>query len=405
MQQRKKATAMPVELDRIKAVRLRNYFAEQQKVVLGLARRLVEKESPSGDEAGSRAVGDVVTEFAWLIEGVTSVERIAAEAKYGEHVRVRFFNAASRNDGGDAGSTLLLGHTDTVHPRGSLASRPWREDQNRIYAPGIFDMKANCALALEAIRSLTQFDLVPSREVVLLLTCDEESGSNHGGRELVEEEARRAAQVLVLEPSAPGGRVKTSRKGTAVYRIEAHGQAAHAGLDPEKGASAVHELARQIARLPELADISMGTTINVGVICGGTAANVVADKAHAEVDVRFTTMDEARRIEATLFKPQAFDDRVRLEVSGGINRHPLQRTAAVQELYMQARQIAAYLDFELGEASVGGASDGNLAAAMGVPVLDGLGIEGGGAHAPHEHILTSDIATRGALVAGLIASL
>jgi glutamate carboxypeptidase len=275
---------------------------------------------------------------------------------------------------------------------------------DRLYGPGIFDMKASCVLAVEALRCLTALDIGPRRPVTLLLTCDEETGSATG-RPLVEREARRAAQVLVLEPPAPGGCVKTARKGVGAWTVTAHGVASHAGLNPEAGASAILELARQTERLHSLGDAARGTTFNVGVFSGGTRPNVVAARAQMEVDVRFGTAEEARRVEGLMAALRPFDGRVRLQVKGGVNRAPLERTAGVAKLFRHARGLAARLGFELGERSVGGASDGNFAAALNVPVLDGLGVDGDGAHAEHEHILVSDLARRGALLAGLVATL
>jgi glutamate carboxypeptidase len=369
----------------------------RREQMLGLTRALVETESPSGDLEGSRAVVNLLAEVARKIDGVDAVERIESPA-YGEHLRIRAFGEAR----GASGTTLLIGHTDTVHPRGSISERPWREEGGRIYAPGIFDMKANCALALEAIRACAALGLEPQRPVVLLLTCDEETGSLTG-RALVEEEARKAQSVFVLEPPVKGGRVKTARKGTGMFKMEAHGLAAHAGLEPEKGASAILELARQVERLHSLNNPASGVTVNVGVIQGGTRSNVVAAHAHAEIDLRFSTRDAARQLETQILCASPFDERVRLSVTGGINRPPLERTEKVAALFELARGVAAELDFELGEAAVGGASDGNFAAALGVAVLDGLGIDGDGAHATHEHIIVDDMARRGALLAGLIA--
>lgn len=366
--------------------------------MLRLTRALVETESPSGDLEGSRAVAALLAEAAQQIDGVTSVERIGCSA-YGEHLRIRAFEDAEDV----SGTTLLIGHTDTVHPRGSLRERPWREEDGRIYAPGIFDMKANCALALEAIKASAALSLKPRRPVVLLLTCDEETGSLNG-RALVEAEARKAKSVFVLEPPVRGGIVKTARKGTGMFKLEAHGLAAHAGLEPEKGASAILELARQIERLQGLNDPARGITVNVGVIHGGTRSNVVAAYAEAEIDLRFSTAESARQLETAIVSASPFDKRVRLSVKGGINRPPLERTEKVRALYELARGVAAKLGFELGEAAVGGASDGNFVAALDVGVLDGLGIDGDGAHATHEHIITADIARRGALLAGLIAT-
>jgi glutamate carboxypeptidase len=372
---------------------------EREGAMLALTRALVETESPSGDVEGSRAAVSLLADAAKAIGAVSSVERIESPG-YGEHLRIRAFDGAT--DSVDA--ILLVGHTDTVHPRGSLMERPWREEDGRIYGPGIFDMKANCVMALEALRACAALGLMPRRRVVLVLTCDEETGSETG-RALIEAEAAHARCALVLEPPASGGRVKTARKGTGIFTMEAEGRAAHAGLEPEKGASAILEIARQIERLHALNDLSRGISVNVGVVRGGTRSNVVAACAHAEIDVRFSTQEEASHLDAEIRGARAFDERVRLLVGGGINRPPMERTTGVVSLYEQARRIAALLDFDLGEASVGGASDGNFIAAMSVAVLDGLGISGDGAHATHEHIIADDITTRGALLAGLIASL
>lgn len=374
-------------------------LASRQDEILVSIRKLVETESPSGDFEGSRAVVDLLVETARTIPAISSVERIPVPG-YGEHLRVRAFDGHAE----DTGTTLLLGHTDTVHPRGTLSTQSVRADGERLYGPGIFDMKGSCVLALEALRTLVTLDFIPQRPVVLLLTCDEETGSQTG-RQLVEEEARRAAQALVLEPPAPGGQVKTARKGAGIWKVTAHGIAAHAGLNPEAGASAILELARQTERFHSMSDPGSGTSFNVGVVRGGTRGNVVAAEAEIELDVRFSCMKEARRVEELMNSLRPFDERIHLTVKGGINRGPLERTAGVVKLYHHAREVAARLGFELGEQSVGGASDGNFVAAFNVPVLDGLGLDGDGAHAAHEHILISDVALRGALLAGLIATL
>lgn len=390
---------MNAGLSQTAAAALRAYFAAQQDEVLAFTRALVEAESPSGDLAGSSAVVALIAAAASELPGVASIERLPV-ANYGEHLRIQL-NAANPQN---TRTTLLLGHTDTVHPRGALAARPWRESDGRVYGPGIFDMKVNCALALAALRACVASGLTPQRPIVLLLTCDEETGSQTG-RALVVAEAARAAQVLVLEPSGVGGRVKTGRKGTGVYTLNVTGRAAHAGLDPDKGASAILELARQIERLHALNDAGTGTTVNVGIVSGGTRSNVVAAEAHAEIDVRFATTAAAQRLDETIRQLRPFDERTQIKVGGGINRPPLERTERVVQLYERARQLAAICDYELGETQVGGASDGNFAAAMGAAVLDGLGVAGDGAHADHEHILAADIVPRGALLAALIATL
>jgi glutamate carboxypeptidase len=393
-----------MELSHANIAAFSDYFAGRKEALVAFTRALVEAESPSGDEAGSKAVVSMLAAAAEAISGVTKIERVASE-RYGEHLRLRASFHSS--DSSRAKPILILGHTDTVHPRGSLEQRPWRVEGNRAYGPGVFDMKANCALALEAIRACVetgQRHSRPSRPVVLLLTCDEETGSLTG-RQLVEAEARHAHAVLVLEPPARGGLVKTGRKGTGMFSIEARGRAAHAGLEPEKGASAILELARQTDKLHSLNGVAGGISVNVGVFQGGTLSNVVAAQARAEVDVRFSTADEAARIENEILNLRAFDDRVQLIIKGGINRPPLERSEKVLALYERARAIASQLNFELGETAVGGASDGNFAAAAGAAVLDGLGIDGDGAHATHEHILLDDIPRRGALLAGLLTSL
>ena len=388
----------PMELSPANIAALNDYFAGRKKAIVAFTRALVEAESPSGDEAGSKAVVSLLAAAAEAINGVIKIERVASE-NYGEHLRLRLAGDAPK-----AKPILMLGHTDTVHPRGSLGQRPWRVEANRAYGPGVFDMKANCALALEVIRACVETGVRPERPIVLLLTCDEETGSLTG-RQLIEAEARNAHAVLVLEPPASGGRVKTGRKGTGIFSIAAHGRAAHAGLEPEKGASAILELARQTDRLHALNGEANGISVNVGVFHGGTVSNVVAAEARAEIDVRFSTADEAARIESEILNLRSFDDRIQLVVKGGINRPPLERSAKVLDLYNRAKVIAGQLNFELGETQVGGASDGNFAAATGAAVLDGLGIDGDGAHAVHEHIMIDDIPRRGALIAGLIATL
>ena len=390
---------MTIEFDRRAADGLLEHFSRREGDVIALARSLVELESPSGDLEGSRAVVDRLEAALRETGVINGLSRVVSEG-YGEHLRVEAFGSAEAV----ARPVLLLGHTDTVHARGSLAARPWREEGGRIYGPGVFDMKANCALAVEALTACARLELRPRRPVVMLLTCDEETGSRTG-RALVEREAAAAEYVLVLEPPAAGGSVKTARKGTGMFTLRAEGRAAHAGLEPEKGASAVLEIARQIERLHGLGDPSRGVTVNVGVVSGGTRSNVVPAEASAEIDLRFETNEDAARLEEVLLNLRPFDGRVRLTTCGGINRPPLERTPEVAELYVRARALAAALGFGLGETMVGGASDGNFAAALCPRVLDGLGCEGGGAHAVDEHIMREGVARRGALIAALISTL
>lgn len=370
------------------------YFQDRQQAMLSLIHEIVEIESPSFNAGQSGLVAAWVENEARKIKLDLEIERIPAE-DCGEHVLIRAFPS-------DEMAVLLLGHTDTVHPIGANAKNPTRIDGDRFYGCGIFDMKANIVLMLEALRFFAESGTTPARPITILLSCDEEVGS-FTGRPLVEREAANAEECLVFEPSADG-RVKTGRKGTGMFTLRARGIPAHAGLEPEKGASAILELSRQIERIHALNALEKGTTVNVCTINGGTTTNVIPEHATCEIDVRFSTTEEANRVQGELRSLQTFDDRVTLELSGGINRPPLERTEAVVELFVKARGLVASFGYELGETQVGGASDGNFVAAMGVPVLDGLGITGDGAHTLNEHILVSDIATRATLVTLLLLS-
>jgi glutamate carboxypeptidase len=389
---------MPLKISQSLVHELRHAFVERQADIVALMRAVVETESPSFDAAGSREVVALLADAAEKLDCVSSVERVGVP-NMGEHLVVRAFA-----DRAGSGHTILVGHTDSVHARGSLAVNPWRQEGNRLFGPGIFDMKANCVLAIETLRALETVQLTPECAVTLVLTCDEEVGSV-AGWPLLERigKTHQTKCAFVLEPSADG-KVKTARKGTGMFTMTVEGVAAHAGLDPGKGASAIVELAKQIVRLHAMNNSGSGITVNVGTVSGGTRSNVVAAEASAEIDVRFSTAAESREVVAALLGSVPFDGRVRVKVTGGVNRPPLERTEKVAELYQLAKEVASALEFNLGEAQVGGASDGNFLAAMGIPVLDGLGIDGDGAHATHEHILADAIPRRGALLAGLIAT-
>ncbi|HEY8550306.1 MAG TPA: M20 family metallopeptidase [Vicinamibacterales bacterium] len=371
---------------------LLQYCEQQQAWLIDTIEALVRAESPSHDKA---AVDACVSELARIAAGAgLRVTRLPV-AEAGDHLRIEIGEGDSQ--------LLLLGHTDTVWPVGTLAVMPIRREGDRLYGPGVYDMKAGLALGLLALRAVAaSLDRPP--HVVLLATSDEEVGSATS-RALIEEEARRSKAVLVLEPALEGGGVKTGRKGVGEFRIDLEGVPAHAGLRPEAGASAIRELARQVLAIEALADPSMGTTINVGVVGGGTRSNVVAEHAWALVDVRVTSAAEAARITAALRALSAVDGRVRVRVSGEIARPPLERSPLVLALYEQARAAAAALGRPLPEGVVGGASDGNFTAALGVPTLDGLGPVGDGAHARHEHVLLEPMAFRAALLALLTGRL
>ena len=364
------------------------YFKSRQPAIIDAIREVVEIESPSHDVERNVEVTAWVERRARETGLDLQIEKTFAE-ECGEHLIIRAFPC-------DEKGVLLLGHTDTVHPVGTKEINPTRIEDGKYYGCGMFDMKANVVLMLEALRFFAQIGTKPRRPITILLSCDEEVGSITG-RELVEREAVNAEFCLVCEPSS-AGRVKTGRKGTGMYCLKTWGKPAHAGLEPEKGASAILELANQIPEIQKLNDPANGTTVNVCTIRGGTTTNVIPEHAECSIDVRFTSALESERVDRGIRGLTAFDDRVKLLVSGGINRPPMERTEKVVVLFDRAREIAATFGYDLGETQVGGASDGNFVAALGVPVLDGLGISGDGAHTLREHILVDDIANRAALL-------
>jgi glutamate carboxypeptidase len=301
---------------------------------------------------------------------------------------------------------LLLGHLDTVWAPGTLKSMPWREEGGRIFGPGVLDMKAGVVMALAAVRTLNEAGgrgpVGARRPVTLLLNSDEEVGSPVS-RAITERLARECEAVLVLEP-AQGLACKTARKGVGDYRLEVTGVAAHSGVDFERGHSAVLELARLLEKVAAFTDLGIGRTVNPGVIGGGTRANVIAQHAWAEVDVRIARAADAAKVERLFRSLKCEDPACSVKITGGINRPPMERKPGTVELYKQARKLAAELGFELAEASTGGGSDGNFTAALGIPTLDGLGAVGEGAHAAHESIITEHLIPRTALLAALLAS-
>lgn len=371
------------------------YFEARQSEILRQIHNLVEIESPSYDEEGNRQAVDFIVAKAEFINNIANIERIYREG-FGEHLIIRAYKS-------DEKPIMLLGHTDTVHPRGAFVKNPTRIEGDKFFGCGVFDMKSGCILMLEILRMFDELDLKPRRPVTILLSCDEEIGSETG-RELVEAEAENAAFCLVCEPSA-NGKVKTGRKGTGWYELKTKGIPAHAGLEPEKGASAILEISKQIQKLHQFNALEKGTTVNVCTIKGGTTSNVIPENASAEIDVRFTSLDEANRIHNEIKNLSSFDERVSLEIIGDINRPPMERTESIVALYEKAKEIAESFGYELGETQVGGASDGNFVGALGVPVLDGLGITGNGAHTNEEYILVSDITKRATLLASLILEL
>jgi glutamate carboxypeptidase len=361
--------------------------------VLRRLRPWVETETPSGNVAAITALSHRIEQELDAIGGVVEAFDVP---RFGRNLRVTF-----HGDHPELEHLLVLAHIDTVHPVGTLEHQPWRVLNDRAEGPGIFDMKGPLAVTAEALACLARRNRRPRRTVRFLITCDEEIGS-HGSRDLIAECAAEAGVALVPEPSLPDGSAKTRRKGVGTYRLETHGRAGHAGIDPEQAVSATAELAHQVLTCLALADSAMGTTLNIGTIGGGTASNVVAAHAWATIDTRFVEPAEGERIDRALaaLTPRLAGASVR--VTRSELRPPLVRTPEVVRLYEQARQVAAGLGVALGEGATGGGSDGSLVAALGVPTLDGLGPRGGGAHAANEHILLSDLPFRVAFMLRLL---
>lgn len=358
--------------------------------LVGLITALVRCESPTTDKAAVDACG---RELAARAQAMGGRVRMLPREDAGDHVLIEF--------GSGQQTVLMLGHHDTVWPVGELTRQPVRRVEGQLFGPGVYDMKAGLAIGLQAVRALKATpEGLPGR-IVLLSTSDEETGSATS-RAVIEEAARRSVAVLVLEAALPDGSVKTSRKGCGHYTIRVRGVAAHAGVEPEKGASAIHELARQIDAIERLADPSCGLTLNVGTIRGGTRANVVAREAEATIDVRVPSAEVGERVDRALRALTPTDKRITLEVSGGIDRPPMERTPGVAGLFNQARLVATGFGRILGEGGTGGGSDGNFTAALGVPTLDGLGAVGGNAHAVGEYVTIADLPWRAALVASLL---
>ena len=370
---------------------LNSYFTERADGMLSELLKFVRIESPSHDAI---AIRRFARELEVGFSAAGALVEIHDDHPNGPNVVARY---------GSGGSpTLLVGHMDTVWPLGTLKRMPAEVRGGLAFGPGIFDMKAGCLMALETVRALSSAgSAIP---VTVLLTCDEEVGSE-SSRPIIAAEAAKSREALVLEPAIPGGLAKTSRSGAANYRITAKGRAAHAGVDPDKGVSAIVALAGVVGELYALNDFPAGISCNVGLISGGTRPNVIAAEAKAEVDVRFRTVTQAERIDATIRALRPVVAEAELEIEGSINRPPFEKNEATERLFGIAVEAARASGFEMGSGHVGGCSDGNLIAAMGVPVLDGLGVDGKGAHADHEQVVIADIHRRAAMLTRLVQAL
>jgi glutamate carboxypeptidase len=369
----------------------------RQKQIVALIREMVECESPSDDPAAVNRFVDLLADVAPSFARVKTVPG----GRFARHVLYEFDLFGKKKQG----QILALGHSDTVWPLGTLASMPFRQKNGRLWGPGVLDMKAGIAFFIYAMRILRDLETPVAHKVVMQIVSDEEVGSE-SSRALTEKNAQRSKAVLVLEPaSGLEGKLKTARKGIGGYTVTVRGRATHSGLDFTGGASAVLELARQIVKIAGFTDFERGITVNPGVISGGTRVNVVAAEAGAEVDLRVLRMKDAAALDRKFRALRPADKRCTIEVAGGINRPPLERSPAIVQLFRKAQTLAREMGVSLDETSVGGGSDGNFTAALGVPTLDGLGAVGEGAHALNESILLDRIADRTALLAKLVATL
>jgi glutamate carboxypeptidase len=369
--------------------RLRDYCESHLAEILDDTEAFARLESPSTDKDAVDRCGAEIAERARAAGA--EITRLRRDRR-GDHIVASW--------PGDEPAILLLGHFDTVWPVHTIGRMPVARDGDRLSGPGVFDMKAGIGLGLAAIRAL-KANGIRHPAVRALLTTDEEIGSGTS-RADIEAFARASRAVLVLEPALPGGGLKTIRKGCGEYELIVDGVASHAGLDPGKGISAIHELATQIREIEALTDLRSGVTVNVGIVEGGTRANVIAARARAVIDARALTVADAERIDSVLHRLQPVRAGARLTVRGGFERPPMERSRATERLFEVARSVASEMGRNLDQGTAGGGSDGNFTAALGVPTLDGLGAVGDGAHASHEHVLISELPWRAALVAGLL---
>lgn len=363
---------------------------QQQPAIIRYIRRLVECESPSDSPADLRRFMDL---FADSLQGEAKIRR------KGTHLLCEFKLPGRKKEG----QVLGLGHGDTVWPMGTLTKMPFRQADGRLWGPGVLDMKGGLAKFVFAARALREYDIPVPHRVVLQVNSDEETGS-HTSRELTEQQARLSKAVLVLEPGTGlTGKLKTARKGIGDYRLRVKGIAAHSGVDFEKGASAILELARQLERVAAFTNLKRGITVNPGTISGGTRSNVIAENAEAHIDIRIPRLADGTSLDRKFRALKPLDKRCSLELTGGLNRPPMERSKGVIALYKLAKQLGREMGVEVEESATGGGSDGNLTAALGIPTLDGLGTVGEGAHAPHESMLVDRIPDRVALLAGMLA--
>lgn len=374
------------------------WMHSQQASMVKMLESLVLVESPSTDKSAVDRLGKLLGKMLGDIGGQV---RFYRSSKAGDILRADFLLGAPKSGKG----ILLIGHMDTVWSLGTLQKMPFRVNRGNAYGPGVLDMKSGIVMGIFALRALQELGKRTQKTVSFLLTSDEEIGSKTS-RSLIEKLSRKSCAALVLEPAfGRRGALKTGRKGVGDFTLRVTGKSAHAGLEPEKGASAVSELCRQIGKLEALSNPSQGLTLNVGVIAGGTRSNVVPDGAFAKMDVRISRMQDMGDIEKSIRKLGSVDRRTKLQIEGGFNRPPMERNDVNLALFDSARVAGRKLGLRLTEASVGGASDGNFTSALGVPTLDGLGGVGEGAHALSEYVVIDEMPRRAVLLAHLISTL
>jgi glutamate carboxypeptidase len=364
--------------------------------MLDLLRELVYLESPSLEKApADRCCGFLADQ--WLLRG--TLVHILKQQTRGNHLRVVY-----PPPGVHAKEQLLiLGHYDTVYPTSTISKMPFRISGGKAYGPGTFDMKAGIVQAIFALEALQELKIPLQKNLVFLWTSDEEIGSG-SSREVIEAEAQRSEAVFVLEPSLGArGLLKTSRKGCGEAELIVHGRSSHAGLAPEQGINAIHELAAQLTRIEKWNNLRRGLTVNAGIVEGGSRTNVIADRARATLDLRAWHTSDMEQLEKRIHSLKPIHKGAKLEVLGGFDRSPLERKHSAA-LFDRARSLARQMGLSLGEAAAGGSSDGNLTGALGVPTLDGMGAVGDGAHADHEHVITKTMPQRAALLAALLAT-
>lgn len=384
--------ASPVRVQGSKLLQIRDWLGPRTAEMIASVKELVETESPTHEKAACDKLCSILAERFLHIGGRVKLHK---QHRSGNHLQADFGSTRGRKP------ILLLGHYDTVYSLGTLTTMPWRESKGLLYGPGVFDMKGGIVQVIFAIRALQSVTGALPRPITVLLVSDEEEGSQTS-RAITEKIASRCEAVFVCEPAGRGGALKTARKGVGDFTLRVSGVASHAGLDFEKGHNAILELSRQVQAIAAMTNLKTGVTLNPGIIRGGTRTNVVPSEAEADFDLRVASTQDGELMMRQIRSLKPFNKKCKLHIDGGINRPPLERTPHVVALFHKAQAVARQLEFSLNEIAVGGGSDGNFTAGLGIPTLDGLGAVGDGAHSPRESVVAAEMPRRAALLAGLI---